>query len=122
LSWAIGKSKPDFVGKRSLQRASMNAATRKQIVGLRTRDPNLILEEGAQVAATAGQQPPMQLLGHVTSSYFSAVLKSSIALAVVAGGRARLGQTLYIPMPGGDIEVEVTAPVFYDPTGARLND
>jgi hypothetical protein len=29
---------------------------------------------------------------------------------------------LYIPMPGGDIEVEVTAPVFYDPTGARLND
>jgi sarcosine oxidase subunit alpha len=50
------------------------------------------------------------------------VLKSSIALAVVAGGRARLGQTLYIPMPGGDIEVEVTAPVFYDPTGARLND
>jgi sarcosine oxidase subunit alpha len=64
----------------------------------------------------------MQLLGHVTSSYFSAVLKSSIALAVVAGGRARLGQTLYIPMPGGDIEVEVTAPVFYDPTGARLND
>jgi sarcosine oxidase, subunit alpha len=122
LSWAIGKSKPDFVGKRSLQRASMNAATRKQIVGLRTRDPNLVLEEGAQVAATAGQHPPMQLLGHVTSSYFSAVLKSSIALAVVAGGRARLGQTLYIPMPGGDIEVEVTAPVFYDPTGARLND
>jgi sarcosine oxidase, subunit alpha len=54
LSWAIGKNKPDFVGKRSLQRASMNAPTRKQLVGLRTRDPNLVLEEGAQVAATAG--------------------------------------------------------------------
>jgi len=24
-------------------------------------------------------------------------------------------------MPGGDIEVEVTSPVFYDPTGARIN-
>ncbi|HMD73675.1 MAG TPA: sarcosine oxidase subunit alpha family protein [Steroidobacteraceae bacterium] len=121
LSWAIGKSKPDFVGKRSLQRASMHAPTRKQLVGLRTRDPKCVLEEGAQVAATAGQRPPMQLLGHVTSSYFSEVLGHSIALAVVAGGRARLGETLYIPMPDGDIEIQVTAPVFYDPTGARLN-
>ena len=38
LSWAIGKNKPDFVGKRSLERASMKAADRKQLVGLRTRD------------------------------------------------------------------------------------
>jgi len=44
-----------------------------------------------------------------------------IALALVAGGRSRMGQTLYVPMPGGDIEVEVTSPVFYDPTGARIN-
>ena len=69
LGWAIGKSKPDFVGKRSLQRASMLAATRKQLVGLRTEDPNVVLEEGAQVAERPDQQPPMQLLGHVTSSY-----------------------------------------------------
>ena len=121
LAWAIGKTKPDFVGKRSLQRASMTATTRKQLVGLRTRDPKLVLEEGAQVAASAGQTPPMALLGHVTSSYYSAVLGHSIALAVVSGGRARVGETLYVPMPGGDIPVEVTAPVFYDPTGARIN-
>jgi sarcosine oxidase subunit alpha len=121
LSWAIGKTKADFVGKRSLQRASMNAPTRKQLVGLRTRDPNVVLEEGAQITASPGQTPPMQLLGHVTSSYYSPVLKSSIALAVVSGGRARVGQTLYVPMPGGDIAVEVTSPVFYDPTGARIN-
>jgi sarcosine oxidase subunit alpha len=121
LSWAIGKAKPDFVGKRSLARASMNQPNRMQLVGLRTRDPKVVLEEGAQVAARPGQQPPMELIGHVTSSYASAVLGHSIALAVVAGGRARIGQTLYIPMPGGDIEVEVSAPVFYDPTGARLN-
>jgi len=24
-------------------------------------------------------------------------------------------------MPNGDLEVEVTSPVFYDPTGARIN-
>jgi sarcosine oxidase subunit alpha len=80
-----------------------------------------VLEEGAQIAAKAGQTPPMELIGHVTSSYASPVLGYSIALAVVAGGRARMGQTLYVPMPDGDLEVEVTSPVFYDPTGARIN-
>jgi sarcosine oxidase subunit alpha len=121
LSWAIGKNKPDFVGKRSLERASMKDPNRKQLVGLRSRNAGVVLEEGAQIAAKAGQQPPMELIGHVTSSYASSVLGFPIALALVAGGRARMGQTLYVPMPGGDLEVEVTSPVFYDPSGGRIN-
>ena len=121
LGWAIGKNKADFVGKRSLERASMKAAGRKQLVGLRTRDGRTLLEEGAQIAARPAQKPPMELIGHVTSSYASSVLGHPIALALIAGGRARLGQTLYVPMPAGDLEVEVTSPVFYDPTGARIN-
>ena len=121
LTWAIGKAKPDFVGKRALARPAMHAPDRKQLVGLLTRDPRVVLEEGAQVVDTPGQAPPMKLIGHVTSSYASATLGRSIALAVVAGGRARIGQTLQVPMPGGEIAVEVCAPVFYDPKGARLN-
>ncbi|MGA2342256.1 MAG: sarcosine oxidase subunit alpha family protein [Steroidobacteraceae bacterium] len=121
LAWAVGKNKPDFVGKRALDRASMKAADRKQLVGLRARDGRTLLEEGAQVAAKAQQAPPMELIGHVTSSYASSALKGPIALALIAGGRARMGQTLYLPMPTGDIEVEVTSPVFYDPTGGRIN-
>jgi sarcosine oxidase subunit alpha len=121
LSWAIGTRKADFVGKRSLERASMKAADRKQLVGLRTRDPAVVLEEGAQVAERPGLSAPMPLVGHVSSSYHSANLGHSIALALVAGGRARLGQTLYVPMPAGDIEVEVTPPVFYDVEGLRLH-
>jgi sarcosine oxidase subunit alpha len=39
----------------------------------------------------------------------------------VAGGRARLGQTLYVARPGGAVAVEVTSTVFFDPKGARLN-
>jgi sarcosine oxidase, subunit alpha len=121
LTWAIGKNKADFVGKRSLERASMKSPERKQLVGLRTKDPSVVLEEGAQVAAQRGQKPPMDLIGHVSSSYASSVLGHSIALGLVAGGRARLGQTLFVPMPGGDIEVEVTSSVFYDTAGARIN-
>jgi sarcosine oxidase subunit alpha len=121
LGWAVGQAKADFVGKRSLERPAMRAANRKQLVGLQTLDPKVVLEEGAQLIATGGQTPPMQLIGHVSSSYHSAVLDRSIALALVAGGRALLGQNLYVTMPGTDIPVTVTSPVFYDPKGVRLN-
>jgi sarcosine oxidase subunit alpha len=122
LGWAIGKTKPDFVGKRSLQRPSMMAENRKQLVGLLTTDPQTVLDEGSQVMANSGQKAPVRPIGHVTSSYHSAVLGRSIALALVAGGRAKMGETLYVPTASGlDVAVKVTSPVFYDPEGARLN-
>ena len=121
LGWAIGKTKPDFVGKRSLQRPSMSADNRKQLVGLFTADPQVVLDEGSQVMQGPGQHAPVRPIGHVTSSYHSAVLGRSIALALVSGGRARTGETLYVPTGNGDISVQVTSPVFYDPEGARLN-
>ena len=123
LAWAIGKNKPDFVGKRSLARPAMTLPDRRQLVGLVTREPRTVLEEGAQVMAEAGARPPTRALGHVTSSYYSSVLGRSIAMALVAGGRARLGQTLYVPSPGdrGDAPVEVASLVFYDPEGKRLH-
>jgi sarcosine oxidase subunit alpha len=81
-----------------------------------------VLEEGAQIVAAPGQRPPLTMIGHVTSSYHSAVLGRSIALALVRGGRARIGETLHVPMPGGqEIAVKVTSPVFYDTEGARLH-
>jgi sarcosine oxidase subunit alpha len=121
LSWVVGKNKADFVGKRSLQRASMQSAERKQLVGILTKSGRRVLEEGAQVTEKPAQTPPMAVLGHITSSYYSSVLQQPIALAMIAGGRARLGQTLYVPLQGVDQEVEVTSPVFYDPAGARVH-
>ena len=121
LGWAIGKGKRDFVGMRSLSRPDMVRGGRKQLVGLLTADPSLVLEEGAQV--TPGPRPPVgtPALGHVTSAYWSAALGRSIALALVADGRGRMGDRLNIPMPGGVVAVEVVAPVFLDPKGARLD-
>ncbi len=121
LAWAIGKGKPDFVGMRSLQRPAMGAPDRRQLVGLRPRDPQIVLEEGAQLLAQPRVPPPTRPLGHVTSSYHSAVLGHSIALGLVSGGRALMGQTLYVPMPSGEAAVEVTSAVFYDPEGKRLH-
>ena len=122
LSWAIGRNKTDFVGKRSLQRPAMQSADRRQLVGLLTADPECVLEEGSQVLAQGDATPPVRPLGHVTSSYYSAALGRSIAMALVAGGRALTGQSLHVPLDGGALApVQVVSPVFYDPKGARLN-
>jgi sarcosine oxidase, subunit alpha len=121
LDWAIGKKKPDFVGKRSLARPDIVAPGRKQLVGLLTENPNDVLEEGAQIVVDPNQPIPMTMIGHVTSSYWSAALGRSIALALVAGGQGRMGETLYIPMPGGTVRALVSPMVFLDPHGARLN-
>jgi sarcosine oxidase subunit alpha len=122
LSWAVGSKKPDFVGKRALARASMAAQDdRKQLVGLFTEDPNFVLEEGAHLVADPAQKVPMTMLGHVTSSYYSGTLGRSIALAMVRRGRARIGESFYVPLPGKNIKVTLTEPVFFDPEGARIN-
>jgi sarcosine oxidase subunit alpha len=121
LTWAVGKTKPDFVGKRSLTRPDMMRPDRKQLVGLITEDPNVVLEEGAQVTREADPPKGTPALGHVTSAYWSDAAGRSIALALVSGGRTRTGETLYVPMPDKSIAVTVTSPVFYDPKGERLD-
>jgi sarcosine oxidase, subunit alpha len=121
LTWAVGKNKADFLGYAAMRKPALVDPNRKQLVGLLTQDPNVVLEEGSQIAAQSGLRPPMPVIGHVTSSYHSAALGRSIALALVRGGRARVGQTLFVPSPRGESKVTVAHPVFYDPKGERLN-
>ncbi len=121
LDWAIGKKKTDFVGIRGMKRPDLVAGGRKQLVGLKTRDPKVVLEEGAQIVADPKQPIPMKMIGHVTSSYWSENCGRSIALAVVVDGHKRMGETLYVPMPDRTIEVEVCGTVFFDEKGEHLN-
>jgi sarcosine oxidase subunit alpha len=64
---------------------------------------------------------PVEMLGHVTSSYYSPNLKKSIALAVVRGGKKMMGQKLFIPMEDRTINVTIVDPVFLDKENQRLN-
>ena len=121
LDWAVGKKKPDFVGKRSLARPDIVASGRKQLVGLLTDDPNEVLIEGAQIVLDPNQPIPMKMIGHVTSSYWSATLGRSIAMALVQGGFEKMGETLYIPSAGKTHSAKVVRPMFYDAEGSRLN-
>ena len=120
MDWIVSKKKYDFIGKRSLYRSDTIREDRKQLVGLLTQDPNEVLEEGAQIVANINKSP-IEMLGHVTSSYYSPNLKKSIALGVVRGGKNMMGQKLIIPMEKKNINVTVADPVFLDKENKRLN-
>ena len=120
MDWIVSKKKYDFIGKRSLYRSDTMRQDRKQLVGLLTDDPNIVLEEGAQIVSELDQNP-IKMLGHVTSSYFSPNLNKSIALAVVKGGKDMMGKKLFIPMENKTINVTVANPIFFDKENTRLN-
>jgi sarcosine oxidase, subunit alpha len=120
MDWIVSKKKYDFIGKRSLYRSDTIKDDRKQLVGLITENPNDILEEGAQIVADI-KKVPIDMLGHVTSSYYSPNLRKSIALGVVRGGKNMMGQKLIIPMEDKLINVTVADPVFFDKENKRLN-
>jgi sarcosine oxidase subunit alpha len=117
----IGRGKADFVGLRSLARPDLVASGRKQLVGLVSEDARTTLEEGAQIVADPSEPLPMRSQGHVTSSYRSPSYRQPIALALIAGGRSRIGQRLHATTPVGFVAVRVRDPVFFDPAGARVH-
>lgn len=121
LGWAVSKTK-DFIGKRSLSREDTRRSDRKQLVGLLTDEAEVVIPEGAQIVENPDVPKPVPMLGHITSSYYSAFLKKSIAMALIKDGFARKGQTVYAPMADGSvIRAVVTDPVFVDPQGDRQN-
>jgi sarcosine oxidase subunit alpha len=121
MDWIVSKKKGDFIGRRSFAREDTAREDRKQLVGLLTEDPHEVLVEGAQLVETVKPAPPMKMVGHVTSSYYSPNAGRSIALALLARGRERVGETLYAPrLDGGKpVKVTVTDTVFYDSEGVR---
>ena len=123
MNWLLSKDK-DFLGKRSLARSDCLREDRKQLVGLLSSDRRTVLPEGTQLIDEADRTGPVPvpMCGHVTSSYHSACLGHPVALALVTGGRARKGETLFAALPGREpLPVSVIAPTFYDPEGERQN-
>jgi sarcosine oxidase subunit alpha len=103
MDWIVSKRKRDFIGMRSFARKDTARADRKQLVGLL---PEERVEEGAQLLPGPG---------HVTSSYLSAALGQPFALALLARGRERIGETVY----ADGIPARVVESVLFDKEGAR---
>ncbi len=109
MDWIVKKN-TDFIGRRSLTRSDTQRPDRRQLVGLVTENPSVVLMEGAQIIGTPSEPtPPVKMLGYVTSSYFSPNLNRSIALALVESGGERMDERLYVSQKdGAPIPVTVT--------------
>ena len=122
LDGLVSKKKTDFIGKRSLEQPYLKGPDRKQLVGLLTEEPNEVLPDGAYAVRAVKDKPPMEMIGQVTSSYHSPTFGRSIAMALIQNGRARMGETISFPLPGGKVvKAKIVDPVFYDKEGGRLN-
>ncbi|WP_244930346.1 2Fe-2S iron-sulfur cluster-binding protein [Nocardioides sp. W7] len=121
LGWAVSKKKVDFIGKRSLARADAQRPDRRHLVGLKPVDGTSRIAEGAQLVAHGADLTayPVPMAGHVTSAYPAGHDGRPFALALLDGGRDRIGEVLdavddLVPVP-----VRVTGPVSYDEEEAR---
>jgi sarcosine oxidase subunit alpha len=113
------KSRGDFVGRMLSQRSGLRSPERFQLVGLRPTDRNQRLRNGAQLIV-----PGMEAtsLGYITSSTPSVELEGWVGLALLAGGRERIGRRLIAASPIHDesTEVEILSPHLIDPENARV--
>ncbi|NRD71920.1 sarcosine oxidase subunit alpha [Shewanella sp. VB17] len=121
MGWCVSNQKTfSYIGKRGMNREDCLRSGRKQLVGLKTKEANVVIPEGSQAVADPNQAIPMTMLGHVTSSYYSECLQRSIAMGMIIGGLDRMGESVYYPLADGRvIEAEICSPVFLDPKGDR---
>ena len=123
MDWIVSKKKEDFLGKRSFTRSDTVRHDRKKFVGLLVNDKKTVLPEGSHIVEKALKQPPMKMLGHVTSSYYSPTLGYPIALAMLKDGFSKMGEQVVVPLMNGKIiEATVTDTIFYDKEGKRNNE
>lgn len=121
MDWIVSKKKEDFIGKRSFSRVDTAREGRHQLVGILSDDGAVVIPEGAYLVAGADEStpPPVAHIGYITSSYASAALGRSFALALVANGLARKGEKIAVPMADRVITGIITDSVFVDKENTR---
>lgn len=110
--------KADFVGKRSLVLPVNQRPDPLELVGLRVEGAKP-LPIGAHVVSGAGTDRRSD--GFVTSSTPSVALDGPVALALIHGGRGRMGETVRLDHLGQSLTATICDPLRYDIEGARLN-
>ena len=114
--------KKDFIGRAMAARPALTDPARPTLVGLKPVDGVTILRAGSHLLPIGAAAMAENDQGHITSAARSPTL-GPIALALLANGPARIGETIrvYDPIRNGDCAAEIVPPVHYDPEGSRLH-
>ena len=107
-----------YVGKRSLTLPENVRPDRLQLVGL-AGEGTTVLPVGSHLRLSGSDVPTD---GWITSGGLSSIDQMPIALAVLRAGRSQMNQVVSVH-DGGRIvsHARVVTPMFYDPSGARMN-
>ncbi|GEO86150.1 MULTISPECIES: sarcosine oxidase subunit alpha [Alphaproteobacteria] len=118
----VSAAKPDFIGKRMLERPGLSDPERHQLVGLVPIDANASFRTGAHVLAKEAQARLENDEGYVSSSCYSPHVGSAIGLALVKRGQSRHGEEVMIWNGLRDefTPARICSPVFVDPANEKL--
>ena len=117
LGALVSASKPDFIGKRSMEMRRKLDPERFELVGLLPVDPQRSVPEGAPLTPD-GDKADQE--GFVSACVRSVALDRVIALGLLRRGRARMGEVVHARVRDEIVPLEVTAPVFHDADRARV--
>ena len=122
LHWAISKKKDDYLGKRAQQRRFMVDPERWQLVGLETLDGAVLPDGAYAVGEGHNANGQRNMIGRVTSTYYSPTLDRGIAMGLIKHGPDRMGEVVEFPTTDGKImKARIVDPVFYDKNGDKQN-
>ena len=114
MPWAISKSKPFYVGGRSVEIQNAKGLTRK-LVGFTIEGPSASVPEECHLVVRGAD-----IVGRVTSAVHSPALDKVIGLAFVAPDQAEPGRSFDIKIAGGRLVQGKVIPIpFYDPENKR---
>ncbi|WP_420145119.1 2Fe-2S iron-sulfur cluster-binding protein [Sphingobium sp.] len=108
----------DFIGRRSLIRQDALRPDRRQLVGL-ICEGTAALPVGAHLRRVDGGAKARSE-GWITSSAWSPTLNAPVALAMVEGGRSRIGETMNVWDMDGQHIATLCDPCRVDAEGAKL--
>ncbi len=117
MPWILSTTKPDYLGKRAIAIRRSSKRVRRELVGLLTEDAQRVVSDGAPITPHGARQASE---GFVSASVWSVANQRSVALGLLANGRQRIGETVFIRMQEAVVRATVTAPCFYDPAGGKL--
>ena len=114
--------KKDFIGRFMAARPALTDRERPTLVGLRPIDKDARIRAGAHLVPKDAEPIARNDQGYVTSIAYSPSLGHWLGLGFIARGPERHGEVVRAcdPLRGSDTEVEICAPCFVDPEGARL--
>ena len=96
--------------------------TRWKLVGLETVDGSVLPDGAYAVADGHNENGQRNMIGRVTSTYYSPTLGCVIAMGLVLHGPDSMGEVLAFPRVDGTVAYSrIVDPVFYDPAGEKQN-